>query len=188
MCGSSQHDTAACCRQSAVIPKILEHGPHDGRLIPPDVMQKGIDGAPRAYEILKEKGSANGFARIDNSPGLGEPRRVIEDDTGILPATLSEPADAGRDGGGRGAPRGRDVRPDQRTSDDQEHPGITAPASDRVRPGAEDLPSGNRWRWCRRARAGALRRFCRGRMAPCKGLTARPRPLLDGASLKPNGT
>lgn len=73
MCRSSQHDTAACCRQSAVIPKILERGPHDGRFIPPDVRQKGSDGAPRTYEILKEKGSANGFAMIDNSPGSANP-------------------------------------------------------------------------------------------------------------------
>lgn len=39
----------------------------------PDVMQKGSDGAPRTYEILKEKGSANGFAMIDNSPGSANP-------------------------------------------------------------------------------------------------------------------
>ncbi len=69
-----------------------------GRIIPPDVMQKGIDGAPRTYETLKQKGSAHGFARIDNSPGLGEPRGIVEDAGGLVPPSLSEPADAGRNG------------------------------------------------------------------------------------------
>jgi hypothetical protein len=59
-----------------------------GRIIPPDVMQKGIDGAPATYDLLKEKGVAHGYAKIDNSPARGEPRGIVEDDAGILPASI----------------------------------------------------------------------------------------------------
>ena len=71
-----------------------------GRIILPDVMQKGIDGAPRTYDILKQKGAAAGFARIDNSPGLGQPRGIVEDGAGILPeGAVSQPHVSRRDGG-----------------------------------------------------------------------------------------
>ena len=63
-----------------------------GRVIPPAVMERGIDGAPKTYEALKQKGVADGFAKIDNTPAPGQPRRIEEDDAGIIPA------DVGRDG------------------------------------------------------------------------------------------
>ncbi len=57
-----------------------------GRVIPPEIMREGIDGAPVTYQLLKERGEADGYARIDNTPGLGQPRAVLEDDSEILHA------------------------------------------------------------------------------------------------------
>lgn len=101
-----------------------------GRIIPPGFMAEAIDGPPRTYDVLKSKGAADGFARIDNSPGLGEPRRILEDPQGIVPADLggvgSVRRDAVRpgDGPGEGAarPEGRGqeglASPDIRQADD----------------------------------------------------------------------
>ncbi|HMO70080.1 MAG TPA: zeta toxin family protein [Paracoccaceae bacterium] len=87
------------------IARMIARGRATGRFIPPDVMAQGIDGAPNTYQILKEEGLADSYARIDNTPPLGEPRRVIEGDPDIRAAF------GGRDGGDRGASDGRDVRP-----------------------------------------------------------------------------
>jgi hypothetical protein len=79
-----------------------------GRIIPPEVMQRGIDGAPLTYDLLKQKGIADAYAKIDNTPGPDQPRGVIEDDGGILPEELvSQSSDVGRDGGHRGASHAR---------------------------------------------------------------------------------
>lgn len=67
-----------------------------GRLIPADVMAEGIDGAPKTYQALKETGLADAYAKIDNSPALGEPRIIVEDD-GIVPADLGR-TEPGRSG------------------------------------------------------------------------------------------
>jgi len=99
-----------------------------GRLIPPDVMQKGIDGAPRTYDLLKKKGVAHGYAKIDNGPAPGQPRGIIEDDAGILPAAAirreASPADAGRNGGNGRPPLSEAVR------GDGADPGLTIPDDD----------------------------------------------------------
>ena len=68
-----------------------------GRIIPPQIMAEGIDGAPATYQLLKQKGIADAYAQIDNAPGLGQPRGILEDDEGILHAF------AGRDRGNRNA-------------------------------------------------------------------------------------
>lgn len=57
-----------------------------GRIIPPEIMERGIDGAPHTYQILKEKGTADDFAKIDNSPAQGQPRRIVEGDPGLAAA------------------------------------------------------------------------------------------------------
>ena len=75
-----------------------------GRLIPPKVLKDGIDGAPKTYDLLKAEGYANGFAKIDNSPGLGQPRGIVEDVSSISPAFL------GRDGSGGNEVAGLGVR------------------------------------------------------------------------------
>jgi Zeta toxin/D-alanyl-D-alanine carboxypeptidase len=79
-----------------------------GRLIPPRVMEEGIAASGKTYDTLKAEGAADAFARIDNTPPRGEPRRILEDPAGILPADLGRngrDGDAGllgRDGEGRG--------------------------------------------------------------------------------------
>ncbi|MCI5046224.1 MAG: hypothetical protein MRY59_01885 [Aquisalinus sp.] len=75
------------------------------RLIPPDYLE-AVAGQPgRTYENLK--GKADTYAKIDNSPQRGQPRRVIEGEGGraarVLRAELERSADlAGSGSGGRG--------------------------------------------------------------------------------------
>ena len=76
-----------------------------GRLIPPKVLKDGIEGAPKTYELLKAEGYADGFAKIDNTPGLGQPRGIIEDSATFSPAFL------GRDGGNGIAGNGTERSP-----------------------------------------------------------------------------
>lgn len=80
-----------------------------GRIIPPEFMSKAIDGPGLTYKILKEKGLADGYAQIDNNPGRGEPRGIVETLGSVEPSDLggmgSRP-DARGMGGGTGARQG----------------------------------------------------------------------------------
>lgn len=59
-----------------------------GRIIPLDIMKKGIDGAAVTYQTLKTRSFINAYSHIDNTPGLGQPRGIIEDPAEIIPADL----------------------------------------------------------------------------------------------------
>ncbi len=82
------------------IARMMARGQATGRFIPPKIMAEGIDGAPRTYQLLKEKGLADAYARIDNAPARGQPRGILEDEAQIL-ASLAD-----RDGGDRGVGAG----------------------------------------------------------------------------------
>jgi hypothetical protein len=45
------------------------------------------DGPSKTFDTLVEEGIADGYTRIDNNPGLNEPRPVIRDDRGLLEGT-----------------------------------------------------------------------------------------------------
>lgn len=103
---------------ATAIARMLGRFKSSGRLIPPEIMASGIDGAPKTYQILKEKGKADGYARIDNEPGRGEPRGFLEDTADIFAAfrgsdgadragAAAEPAGPhrGREGQAQGADR-----------------------------------------------------------------------------------
>lgn len=55
-----------------------------GRIIPPDVLKRGIDGAKATYQLLKSKEQIHAYSHIDNSPDLGEARRAVEDRAEVL--------------------------------------------------------------------------------------------------------
>lgn len=75
-----------------------------GRIIPLDVLQKGVDGAKTTYQLLKSKEFIHAYSHIDNSPGLGQPRRAVED-----PAQILEEIARGNRGDGNARP-GRGVQ------------------------------------------------------------------------------
>ena len=58
-----------------------------GRLINPEAFAKYGNKPTKNYELLREEGIADGYARIDNSGALDEPRTVIEDTRGIFTDT-----------------------------------------------------------------------------------------------------
>lgn len=120
-------------RPEEAIARMIGRGRATGRFIPPEIMAAGIDGAPRTYQTLKEQNLADAYARIENTPGLGQPRGVLEDPQGILGAFQR------RDGGDRPAPGERAVRSAEgpARSPRQDQAGITPPNSI-GRPGAED--------------------------------------------------
>jgi hypothetical protein len=89
-----------------------------GRLISADVMQAGIDGSPRTYQILKEKGIADEYAKIDNSRDQGQPRRIVEGDPSLA-AAFSR-----RDGSDGTGQSGSDLRQEDRG---QARQGLTSP-------------------------------------------------------------
>lgn len=59
-------------------------------------------GAPLTYATLKKKGVADGYAKIDNTAPIGQPRTILENTR----ETVSI-ANLGRDGGNRGAGDGQ---------------------------------------------------------------------------------
>ena len=69
-----------------------------GRLIPPDMARAVGDGPSKTFDTLVEEGIADGYTRIDNNPGLEEPKPVIRDDRGLLEGTGIEllPVPSGR--------------------------------------------------------------------------------------------
>lgn len=58
-----------------------------GRLINPEAFAKYGNKPTKNYELLREEGIADGYARIDNSLGFDEPKAVIEDTRGIFTDT-----------------------------------------------------------------------------------------------------
>ncbi len=72
-----------------------------GRIIEPNYMRDAIDAPRQTYQTLKENGNADNYAKIDNSPALDQPRGIIEDPSGIIPAKL---ADSGPDRRNRAGP------------------------------------------------------------------------------------
>lgn len=57
-----------------------------GRIIPPQFLRDAVIKSAQSYEQVKSKGLFDGYAKIDNSPGLGEVRRTIDGDATIVPA------------------------------------------------------------------------------------------------------
>ena len=55
-----------------------------GRIIPLDVLKKGVDGAKATYQLMKSKEQIHAYSHIDNSPDLGQARRAFEDRAEIL--------------------------------------------------------------------------------------------------------
>ncbi len=80
-----------------------------GRIIPLPILERGVDGAKATYQMLKSKDFIHAHSQIDNTPGLGQPRRIVEDPGKILPAEL------GRDGADRGGRPGEGAGPARQT-------------------------------------------------------------------------
>jgi hypothetical protein len=112
-----------------VIDRMIGRGVATGRFIPPGVMADGIDGAPRTYQILKAKGIADGYARIDNNAALGQPRGILEGG----PEVSADVA------GGNGSDRGSYIGSDVRTPEGAE--GSRQGLTPRADPGAPDKPT-----------------------------------------------
>lgn len=113
-----------------------------GRIIPPEVMAKGIDGPGATYQVLKEKGTADDYFQIDNSPGLGEPRRLVEGDEQKWPPEL--PRDGGDgDAGARAGVRAPEGQEGGRVPDRQELDAAAAALADDF---DITLPDGTTWR------------------------------------------
>ena len=70
-----------------------------GRLINPKAFAEYGDKPLRNYELLREEGIANGYARIDNSAAIDQPRTVIEDTRGIFADTGLQLRESRRYGG-----------------------------------------------------------------------------------------
>lgn len=114
------------------VARMMGRGRASGRFIPPDIMADGIDGAPRTYQYLKEKNLADEYARIENTPGLDQPRGILEDQGDILSALRRG------NGADRPAPGGRSAgTPEGATGSEGQPAGITNPTPVGQR-GAED--------------------------------------------------
>lgn len=98
--------------------RMQERCAETGRLIPAAITKCGVDGASKANEILKMKGVADGYAKIDNSPSPDRARGIAEDGSGIVPAEL------GRNGGNGPRP-------------DEADPGRRGPGGSQAEAGAE---------------------------------------------------
>ena len=101
--------------------RMIGRGHATGQFIPPDIMAAEIDGAPRTYQTLKESNRADAYARIENTPGLGEPRGILENPHDIL-AALGR-----RDGGDRPAPGGPVSGTPEGAAGGPDQAGITKP-------------------------------------------------------------
>lgn len=113
--------------EAVAMDRMITRGDKTGRFIPAEVMADGIDGAPKTYQLLKAKGAADGYARIDNAPDRGQPRGILEDDSEILHAF------GRRDARDRNAPAGGAARgPDQGRGDQESPDGLTSPRTAEV--------------------------------------------------------
>lgn len=88
------------------VERMLGRFENTGRLIPPEVLAEGIDGAPKTYQFLKENNLADAYAKIDNSPALGQARVILENEGASLP-------ELGRTRADRDGSAARDGRADQ---------------------------------------------------------------------------
>ena len=66
-----------------------------GRIIPVEKLNSVGDNPSRTYDLLREEGVADGYARIDNSVGQRDLKPVIEDDAGLLEGTDIRLAEGG---------------------------------------------------------------------------------------------
>lgn len=78
-----------------------------GRIIPLDVLKRGIDGAKATYQLLKSKEQIHAYSHIDNSADLGQPRRAVEDRAEILAQIARGDRGDGNARPGRGTSEGR---------------------------------------------------------------------------------
>lgn len=100
-----------------------------GRIIPLDIMNKGIDGAANTYQMLKARSFINAYSHIDNTPGIGQPRRIIEDPAEILPAdTRGHGADRNGQPGPRVQQSGPEAVRPAGTAEQTPTPGLTVTA------------------------------------------------------------
>ena len=58
-----------------------------GRILPVEKLNMVGNRPSKTYDLLKEEGAADGFARIDNSVGERDPKPIIEDDGGLFEGT-----------------------------------------------------------------------------------------------------
>jgi predicted kinase len=101
-----------------------------GRIIPVEKLNSVGDNPSRTYDLLKEEGVADGYARIDNSVGQRDPKPVIEDDAGLLEGTDIRLAEGGgrRGSGGVYASRsGNDSAPIRAQKDEEKGIGSLRP-------------------------------------------------------------
>ena len=101
-----------------------------GRIIPVEKLNSVGDNPSRTYDLLKEEGVADGYARIDNSVGQRDPKPVIEDDAGLLEGTDIRLAEGGgrRGSGGVYASRsGNDSAPIRAQKDEEKGIGSLGP-------------------------------------------------------------
>jgi len=77
------------------------------RLIPKQVATVGR-GPTETFDALVEQGAADAYTKIDNNPGVGEPRIVIRDDEGLIEAAGIDSRKLDGEGGQRSA---SDVEP-----------------------------------------------------------------------------
>jgi len=93
-----------------------------GRIIPVEKLNSVGDNPSKTYDLLREEGVADGYARIDNSVGQRDPKPVIEDDAGLLEGTDIRLAEGGgrRGSGGVYASRSRNDSAPVRAQKDEE--------------------------------------------------------------------
>jgi len=101
-----------------------------GRILPVEKLNTVGDNPSRTYDLLKEEGVADGYARIDNSVGERDPRPVIEDDAGLFEGTDLRLAEGGgrRGSGSAYASRsGNDSAPIRAQKDEEKGIGSLRP-------------------------------------------------------------
>lgn len=76
-----------------------------GRIIPLDVLKRGVDGAKATYQLLKSKEQIHAYSHIDNSPDLGQARRAVEDRAEVLAEIARGDRGDGNPGPGGSGPR-----------------------------------------------------------------------------------
>jgi len=93
-----------------------------GRILPVEKLNTVGDNPSKTYDLLREEGVADGYARIDNSVGERDPRPVIEDDAGLFEGTDIRLAEGGgrRGSGGVYASRSRNDSAPVRAQKDEE--------------------------------------------------------------------
>ena len=70
-----------------------------GRMIPTDYLNRVGNKPSATYDILRKEGIADGFARIDNTVPIDQPKPVLEDTGGLLEGTEIRLRGSGRNRG-----------------------------------------------------------------------------------------